>query len=303
MLLYCTDSINYNHMSENRGEQTPATPSPALIKAVKQLLRPVVGLLLDNGLTYTWLTRVLKRIFVEVAESEFTLEGKPQTDSRISLVSGVHRRDVNSIRNEGPDNYLPPPSIFLGPKIVAVWISEDRFLDAKGQPAPLPRLSSQRDAGGPGSFEELVALVRTDVRARAILDEMTRLDVVRLDDVDRVHLQHDSFVPSKGFEEKMYFLGRNIHDHVAASRINVRSDAPPFLERSVYYDQLSESSVRDLAALSRRRSTEILQELNSFARKLQSEDEGSGEANHRMNFGYYFYQEPDEKTGIKPDED
>ncbi len=290
-------------MAVRRGEQPPSAPSPALIKAVKQLLRPVVGLLLDNGLTYTWLTRVLKGIFVEVAEDEFAVEGRRQTDSRISLVSGVHRRDVSTIRHEGPDTYEPPASIFLGPKIVAVWISEELFLDRGGHPAALPRLRSKTTDAGPGSFEELVSMVRTDVRPRAILDEMVRLGVVQIDEDDLVHLQRDSFVPSSGFEEKMYFLGRNIHDHIAASRANVKSDSPPFLERSVYYDQLSEESIKKLAAVSRDRSTEILQELNRLARQLQKADaEAEAESptdnenedeRFRMNFGYYYFQDRD----------
>jgi len=278
-------------MSDHSGGQSSAAPSPALTKAVKQLLRPVVGLLLDNGLTYTWLTKVLKRIFIDVAETEFGLEDKAQTDSRISLVSGVHRRDVNRLRNENGEQYEPPPSIFLGPKLIAIWISENRFLDQSGNPADLPRMKSGRIAGGAGSFEELVTMVRTDVRPRAILDEMVRLGVVRVDDSDRVVLQTDSFVPSKGVEEKMYFLGRNIHDHVAASRENVKSESPPFLERSVYYDQLTLDSIEELSKLSREKSTQILQDLNKHARRLQKRDAEAGSARYRMNFGYYFFND------------
>ena len=277
-------------MSEHNEGQSAAAPSEALTKAIKQLLTPVVGLLLDNGLTYTWLTKVLKRIFVDVAESEFEAEGKPQTDSRISLISGVHRRDVSKLRKENAQAYEPPSSIFLGPKLIAIWISEDRFLTSEGDPETLPRMKSGAVEGGPASFEELVTMVRTDIRPRAILDEMLRLDVVSVDDKnDTVTLRTDSFVPSKGTEEKMYFLGRNIHDHIAASRANVASASPPFLERSVYYDQLSQESIDELATLSRKKSTRILQDLNKRARELQSQDAQSTSPKLRMNFGYYFF--------------
>lgn len=278
-------------MSDHSEGQSSVAPSPALTKAVKQLLRPVVGLLLDNGLTYTWLTKVIKRIFVDVAEAEFGLENKAQTDSRISLVSGVHRRDVNRLRNEDGEQYEPPPSIFLGPKLIAIWISENKFLNSDGLPAELPRMKSRVLDGGPASFEELVTMVRTDVRPRAILDEMARLGVVKVDDSDSVVLQTDSFVPSKGVEEKMYFLGRNIHDHVAASRENVKNESPPFLERSVYYDQLTLDSIEELSKLSREKSTQILQELNRHARRLQLRDAEAATAKYRMNFGYYFFND------------
>lgn len=278
-------------MSERRKGETPNVPSPALTRAMRQLLRPVVGLLLDNGLTYTWLTRVLKRIFVDVAESEFGIEDRQVTDSRISLVTGVHRRDVSQIRNEDTDTYEPPASIFLGPKLISIWISENRFLDENGQPASLPRSRSNAKTKGLGSFEELVTLIRTDIRPRSVLDELLRLGIVKIDDDDFVSLIYDAFVPSQGVEEKMYYLGRNLRDHIAASRDNVKSAKPPFFERSVYYDGLSDASVEQLADISRRKGAKLLRELNTQARKLQQRDEKDPDARFRMNFGSYFYSD------------
>lgn len=278
-------------MSERRKGHPATVPSPALTRAVKQLLRPVVGLLLDNGLTYTWLNQVLKRIFVDVAEAEFSIENRPVTDSRISVVTGVHRRDIKQIRDEDTDSYEPPASIFLGPKLIAIWISDQRFLNQDGQPAALPRRNANAGPEDVASFEELVTMIRTDIRPRSVLDELLRLGVVSIDDSDRVSLAHEAFVPSRGSEEKMYYLGRNIRDHISASRMNVKSVKPPFFERSVYYDGLSQSSIDELSELSRRKGALLLQELNTHARKLQERDADDSNATYRMNFGSYFYSE------------
>ncbi|MBV5344757.1 MAG: hypothetical protein JZU63_04105, partial [Rhodoferax sp.] len=74
---------------------------------------------------------------------------------------------------------------------------------------------------GEASFDRLVASESTDIRARAVLDEWLRLGIVELDADDNVRLISDAFVPKKGFEEKAYFLGRNLHDHIAASVHNL----------------------------------------------------------------------------------
>jgi len=37
---------------------------------------------------------------VDVAVKEFPVDGKPQTDSRVTLLTGVHRKDVKRLRNE-----------------------------------------------------------------------------------------------------------------------------------------------------------------------------------------------------------
>lgn len=263
---------------------------PALVSAVKRVLRPLVGLLLDHNLTYTWLSGILKSIFVEVAEREFQLPGKQQTDSRITLLTGVHRKDVRRLRRETGADGAPPASIYLGAQLVALWISDDRFLDREGNPRPLPR---RRRDGAESSFDDLVTTVSKDIRPRAVLDEWLRLGAVEIDAEDRVCLKAEAFVPAKGFEEKAYYFGRNLHDHMAAARHNVQGGEPPFLERSVYYDQLSPSSVKALAELSEQEGMKALKALNRRARQLQNRDQESADARRRMNFGIYFYDSED----------
>jgi len=270
----------------NTESKSQSGAPPALVSAVKRVLRPLVGLLLDHNLTYNWLSGILKSIFVEVAEQEFRLSGKDQTDSRITLLTGVHRKDVRRLRREPAVDEAPPASIYLGAQLVALWISEDRFLDPAGNPSPLPR---RRHDGGEPSFEDLVTSVSTDIRPRAVLDEWLRLEAVEIDDQDRVCLKTEAFVPAKGFEEKAYYFGRNLRDHMAAARHNVQGGEPPFLERSVYYDDLSPASVKALTELSEKEGMKALKTLNRRARQLQNRDRGSAEARHRMNFGIYFF--------------
>ena len=276
-----------------RGEKSPdaGAPTPALTRAVRQLLRPLVGLLLDNGLTYTWLTKILKIIYVEIAEDEFALPGKAQTDSRISLLTGVHRKDVRRLRSEDKTDFEPPQNIFLGAQLVAIWTTEERFLDDEGVPRAIPRLASKGGDGQIPSFEELVEMVSKDIRPRAILDEWLRLGAVSIDSKDFVHLQFDAFIPAKSFEEKTYFLGKNIHDHVAAARENVQSEDPPFLERSVYLDNLSEKSVQELEKVSRDEGAALLRKLYKRGHALQRRDKKSKAAKNRMNFGVYFFND------------
>ena len=76
-------------------------PAPlSLISAVRFMLRPLVKLLLAHSITFPFMSNLLKSIYVEVATNDFRIEGKPQTDSRISLLSGVHRKDVKNLRPE-----------------------------------------------------------------------------------------------------------------------------------------------------------------------------------------------------------
>ncbi len=269
-------------------EQGPGAAPALLVRAVRHLLRPLVRLLVANQLTYPLLNRMLKAIYVEVAERDFAIGDKPQTASRLSLLTGIHRKEIQRLREGGADDYAPPRSVSLGGRLVARWTGSPEYLDARGEPVPLPR---QAPAGEP-SFERLVASVSKDIRPRSVIDEWERLGVVETDAEGRLRLVVAAFVPAHGLEEKAHYLGRNVHDHIAAAARNLAGDDPPLLERSVYYDGLSPESVAELAQLAERRGMAALQAVNARAQQLQAHDAAQGHPAERMSFGIYFLRAP-----------
>ena len=192
----------------------PTLP-PSLLSALQHVMRPVVRLMLKKGVTYTSFANLLKQVFVDVAEHEFRLDDKPPTDSRISLLTGVHRKDVRRLRAKASEDESSLPEVIsFGAHLVSVWLNNPPFCERPGRPLPLARLAS---TGGAGSFDALVAQVSTDIRARVVLDEWLRLGVVRLDEQDRVHLQALAFIPQRGFDEKIAYFRHNLHDHACAA--------------------------------------------------------------------------------------
>lgn len=274
-------------------------PSPALIHAVRQVLYPLARLLLGQGVNYPQLAELMKTVLVEAADREFRIAGKSQTDSRVSLISGVHRKDVRRLRAAPANgNNVIAKSVSLGAQLVAAWTGLRKFRDKQGHPLPLPRLVSQ---GGGISFEALVERVSKDIRSRAVLDELLRLGVVRMDEQDRAVLNVEAFVPRSGFDEKLHYFGHNLRDHVAAAAHNVLGAGEPLLERSVHYDALSEESIRELAALAEKGGMEAVQSLNRRAIELEERDAGGTTQKHRFTFGIYFFRAP--AGGAKPTED
>jgi len=272
--------------------ETPSgapTPAPALVRALLHLLRPLVRLLLANHITYPFLTSLLKTVYLEIADHEFEIEGRRQTASRLSLITGLHRKDIRRLRGVSAEDFKPPASVSLGARLLARWTLSDEFTDEKGRPLALRRSS---EAGDTPSFEQLVYSVSKDIRARSVLDGLLRLGVVEVDIDGSVRPVVDAFIPAKGFDEKAHYFGRNLHDHIAASTHNLSGEAPPMLERSVYYEGLSRESLAELSGLSEKLGMRTLQEINRRARKLKERDEASGQRRrrHRMNFGIYFFQ-------------
>ena len=265
------------------------TPPASLITALRRVLYPLVRLMLARGITYTFLADLLKHVFVEVADREFRLAGKAQTDSRISLLTGVHRKDVRRLRalDEATIEEIPP-AVSLGSQMVAAWTGLQQYQHPGGGPRPLPRLAR---AGGEVSFESLVAGVSKDIRSRAVLDEWLRLGVVHLNDADEVELNTDAFIPKQGFEEKAFYFSHNLHDHAAAAVHNLIGEGAPWLERSVHYDALQLSSISELRNLAAKVGMDALLEVNRRAMALEVPHDGGTPDAQRFTFGIYFYSE------------
>lgn len=271
-------------------QASTTTPSPALVRALRHVLRPLVRLMLAQGITYPYLAELLKGLFVEVADKDFRIGNKLPTDSRISLVTAVHRKDVSRLRQALDASADTTPSVVsLGAQLVAVWLGTPRYLDQTGRPLALPRFVSE---GGELSFEGLVASVNSDIRSRVVLDEWLRLGVVRFDEQRRVCLNAEAFVPGKGFDEKAFYLGHNLHDHAAAAAHNLLGGQPAFLERSVHYDELSAASIQWLARQSEELGMKALLAINQSALAAEQQDAPEPNARQRMTFGIYFYAAP-----------
>lgn len=272
-------------MNKNAEASSDNPVKQRMLTALQRVLKPLIRLALAQGINYQMLLESLKVVFVQVAEEEFKLSEREQTDSRISLLTGLHRKDVHRLRDQ-PESNQNPSLVTLGSQLVGLWISDADFTDSEGNPKPLARLAS---VGGNASFERLVTRVSKDIRARPVLDEWLRVGVVYLNEQDYVCLNTDAFVPSEGFEEKLFFFQQNIHDHAAATAHNLMNLTPPMLERCVYYDGLTLNAVNELKALAETHGMTALKAVNARAIELQSQVGNTEDANERFTFALYFY--------------
>lgn len=262
---------------------TNADGSPALHAALARLLRPLVRMFVRRGLTFPVVSTLLRELYVNVAEYDFALPGKPQTDSRVSLLTGIHRKEVGRLRGAGTPVTTVPAEVSRTSQIMARWLADAAYAAPGGGPAPLPR-----SAGDAPSFETLVESVTRDVRPRAVLDEWLNRKLVAVEPDGRIVLQQSAFVPGGGDDRQLYYFGRNLHDHMAAATANISEDQPRFLERAVHYDGLSADLARTLEAQARDLAMATLREANREAHAACERDGGGA---WRWNFGVYIYLE------------
>lgn len=255
-------------------------------RALRSILRPLARVAVARGLTLSALLPVLKGVLVEAASEELARRGERPTQSRISVLSGVHRKDVRALQQAAGETAGAREPVSLAESVVGRWLGDPRYRDAKGRPLALA------PAGPAPSFAALVAGVSTDIRPRTVLDELKRLGLVAHDEAaDRIALRTDAFVPSADDVRLLRLFEANLADHASAAAANVTGSDGPFLERAVYYTHLPPEAVAALAREARAHSGELLEELNAQALAAQREGTPTAGPLQRFRFGVYFYRE------------
>jgi hypothetical protein len=263
--------------------QPSAERAELALREAEVLMAPVALWLLRHGVSYPAFSDLLKLVFLRAARVELQRGETEPSQSALSMLSGVHRKDVRTLEQE-PIRARPHPRPPLSSQVFTRWLTDPRYRAADGKPGALPRAGARR------SFESLCRELSNDVHPRTVLDDLLRLGRVALDG-ERVVVLAPSFVPSAQLDELTALFSSSASDHIAAAVSNLTLDAPKFLEQSIYADGLTSASIDLLHQAARQAWAAAFESVVLRARECVDHDAGS-EADLRMRFGVYFYSEP-----------
>jgi Family of unknown function (DUF6502) len=261
----------------------------ALSGAAQGILRPLVRVLLRNGIPYGAFAEIARRVYVEVAEKEFALPGRKQTVSRISTITGLTRKDVTRIQAEEAATQAERAERYNRPaRVIGGWVRERRYHDKRGRPAELPMEGDTR------SFAALVREFSGDIPPRAIADELARVGAIEILPEGTVRLLTRAYVPRGDQVEKIGILGADVADLIRTIDHNLTS-APgeAYFQRRVSYDNIP---VEALPALTRQLARKAQSCLESLDRTLAAVDRdrspgARGTGRVRAGVGIYYFEE------------
>jgi len=276
----------------------PGWPAPALaLQAIAQVLRPLARLMIGHGLQLMPMVELLKEALVDEAQRSYSLDDKASSDTRVALLTGVHRKDVKRLREAAAMAQIPTaPVMPVAAAVVARWLSEARYLNADQTPRALARTVKRSNVGEP-DFTTLVAEVSRDCGARAVLDELVRLGVVVVREDGCAELKSASYVPQDGLSESFHFLADNISDHLACAVQNLSTapQTPRLLEQSAFCHELSADQAAQLQARARQLWVTVLQQFLQTATVAKQRGQAEPGPRHRVRFGVYFYDQAQAK--------
>lgn len=267
----------------------PARQVRSLSTATGTLLKPLVRILLRNGVAAKSVYELVKHIYVQVAKEDFGIDGKKASISRVAILTGLTRKEVQAIlalpaRQQGhyDEGYNRAARVITG------WLRDADFGDGKGHPAPLP-MSGKRT-----SFTALVKRYSGDIPVRALLDELVRVGAVKRLKDGRVGLVSRGYVPQRGLEEKLAILGNDTADLIATIDHNIFGNpSKPRMQRKVMYDNVPVEAARAFQTVAEDRAQEMLEALDRWLshrdRDVNPTVRGKGRV--RVGVGIYHFEE------------
>jgi hypothetical protein len=271
-------------------------PQP-LIAAFTVLLRPLVRILLRHGIPCDVLSAIARQVYVRVAAEEFVLPGKKQTTSRISILTGLTRKEVRRIMTTTDvDNQEATDRYNRAARVITGWVRDKEFHDKAGDPLALPV------EGENASFGALVRYYSGDIPVRAMLDELLRVGAVRKTKEGRIRLQARFYVPEKSETDKLQILGSDTADLIATIAHNLTAKATPRFQRKVMYDNVPVEAVQEFQRLSANRAQLFLEGIDRW---LSQQDRDvnpavTGTGRKRVGVGLYYFED-DVKTSQQKD--
>lgn len=182
------------------------------LKALEWMLEPLVRFALRGNNDYREVSHVLKRVFVRTASAELKSGGTKINTNKLSLVTGIHRREVGRLLEEHGDEQSAHLSWLA--QLVGKWSTDPEYLTRRGAPKVL------RIDGEQGSFRALVESVNRHMSFSSALEELERTATVQRT-AKTVRLLRDTLNVSANLERRYELLAKNVQTLITAAEQNI----------------------------------------------------------------------------------
>jgi hypothetical protein len=267
-----------------------ASASPtSVIAATRQLLRPVIHVLLRCGITWRDFSELAKTTFVEVATSQFGKRGRPTNISRTAILTGLARREIRKQREKLDDAPEPLAGYVTKASLVlSAWHLDPDFLDAQGHPLALA------PEGDAGTFEALVRRCGgTDVPASTLLKELRVVGAVRKRADGRLEPLMRTYIPH-AMDEQLIRLWGSVLADIATTYVHNLSRTgrtPARFERAAVNDRIAKDALPEFRRFLEQEGQQFLERVDAWLTAHEIEAGDPDAEGIRLGAGAYHIQD------------
>lgn len=232
----------------------------SLLAACRHLLHPLVRILLRHGISFGEFADSVRGAYIDIAASELVPPGRPHTDNRLGLLTGMSTREVHRIRTADAKDGSEVGLNRIA-RVLQGWSQDPAYLGPYGLPLEVP-------VEGDGiSFEQLVAKYAGDVAPRALLEELVRVQAAHETDDGYVRLLNRTYLPSPLDPVGLERLGNVVNYFIDTVDFNLqkkRQGEGRFERYAITMEGLSSVDFVAFDALVREKGQEFLEILDDW---------------------------------------
>jgi hypothetical protein len=275
------------------------SPREQLLDTYLRVLRPLVRILVRSGVRYDEFLDLIRRVYVETAVRDGLGDGVPLTRTRVSISTGVARRDVDRFIDKEDD--LPPIGKSMTRTLMEVlhkWHTDPQFVGPYGIPLELEMIAPKGR-----SFRELVHFVNPAVAAKDALEELVRLRAVVWSGNTHIRAVSRALKPVEEMSAaQLEFFGNALTRLADTVQFNMDpTNANKRLEQSVISDHgLPKEIVPVFEKYVRERVMELLFEIDNWLSPYSTKDNPLSEPAERVGVAVFqFVDRPPDRQPMK----
>ncbi|MGI9235942.1 MAG: DUF6502 family protein [Woeseiaceae bacterium] len=254
-----------------------------LRSSCRALLRPIASIVLKCGMTWREFSELSKSVFVSVATDEFGIRGRPTNVSRVSILTGISRKEVKRQRE-----LLAEPEIGISPKttdasrLLSGWYQHPDYVDAEGRPLALP-------GGGPKpSFHSLFEHFGGDTPQQTLVRELLKAGSIEENEQGQYVAKRRYHMPVEMDPGSIRVFGTNLFDHANTLCKNITSRTEDrWLEGFAIDDQIHPDAIEDFRDFLDKRGQHFLEEIDDWLSQHRLDSNESGTTPVRLGLGVY----------------
>jgi len=261
-----------------------------LREALSLMFKPLVRLMIAQGVTHAEFSETAKEVYVETALRHFETEGRINK-SRIAILTGLTRKEVKNVVDRALDSSKSERTHSRPARVLTGWHSDPYFQGPYGIPLELPYESGDNEVA---DFVELVRRYSGDMAPRQMLNQLIESGAVievegRLKAVSRIFL-HSKLSPA--LIKRLGSVGYRVFSS-AANNIDRDPDVTGYFDRMVFADEGCTDEVIELfSEYIKTRGQEFLEELDVWFSSRK--DEGKADKNRKQTGVYMVHYVEDE---------
>ena len=265
-----------------------------VLSATGACLRPIARVLLRCGVSYRQFADMAKGAFIEEALSERDSRGRRANTSRVSVRTGISRKEVARYRNleEGVALHAETNKIGLAhysghaARVLQVWHSDNRFVGESGEPSDLPY------SGESGSFVSLVKIAGGDVPPGAVKAELLAAGAVVELESGMLKALKRHFVPGSVDEKLVFGLTHILFPVLEGMARNTSGVAKePWVQRLAYSRRLLPSALPLFRHIARERCGDFVQSVDDWLVSHEADREVERGPVMSVGVGVFYFED------------